>query len=77
MDRPLCVCHGEPMLRNGVRRFEHGKPRKTPLQDWRCAIERHERSRRRHHSLEHVAWSKRLLQMRRAHALWLRRQRTV
>jgi len=69
-DRPLCECHSEPMLRNGRYSWKDE-------QDWRCGVERREKARRRHESLEHVAWNKRLLQMRRAHALWYRRQRVT
>ncbi len=68
-DRPLCKCHGEPMLKNGIeRRYLNG-----PTQDWRCGHERRSHSQRTHDSLEHVAWNKRLLQMRAAHQRWRNR----
>lgn len=69
-DRPLCRCHGEPMLKNGRKTWREGFD-----QDWRCATERREKARRTHDALEHVAWSKRLLQMRRACAMHAKRQK--
>lgn len=69
-DRPLCKCHGEPMLRNGMEYRSL-----TPYQTWRCATERRAKAKRTYDALEHVAWSKRLLQMRRASATHSRRVR--
>ena len=71
-DRPLCKCHGEPMLKNGIDR------RKTrPYQSWRCARERREKARLYFERLEHLAYSRRLLQMRRAHAMKRQRMRAA
>lgn len=68
-DRPLCECHQEPMLKNGVeRRYSTG-----PTQTWRCATKAREKSRRTHDRLEHVSWSRRLMQMRAAHQRWANR----
>lgn len=70
-DRPLCKCHGEPMLKNGVeRRYVNG-----PKQTWRCGRQARDKARRVHDQLEHVAWSKRLLQMSRAHQRWVNRRK--
>jgi hypothetical protein len=74
--RPLCKCHGEPMVKNGIYRSFHGKP-VTPYQDWRCAIERRERAARFYDSLRGPKWSYRILQMRRQTALYKRRQRAA
>ncbi len=68
-ERPTCRCHDEPMLRNGIeRRYNTG-----PTQQWRCAVRAREKSKRIYDSLEHVAWSRRLLQMRAAHQRWANR----
>jgi hypothetical protein len=71
-DRPLCRCHGEPMLKNGLSTW-----RKEPTQEWRCATERRAKARRTYDELQHVAYSKRLLQMRRASATYKRRLRAA
>lgn len=71
--RPLCACHSEPMLKNGVERRYRG----IAKQEWRCAIERRAKARKYFEQLEHVAYNRRLLQMRRATAMQARRRRAV
>ena len=66
--RPLCACHGEPMLKNGME-YRWGPPKQT----WGCAIERRAKAQRTYDALEHVAFSKRMLQMRRASVMYRRR----
>lgn len=72
VERPLCKCHNLPMLKNGVERRWA-----VPRQAWGCPVERREKAKRTYDTLEHVAYSKRLLQMRRATAIYkLRKERS-
>lgn len=68
--RPLCRCHGEPMVGNGIE-----KRRGVPKQNWACAERRRENAKRNFEALDGVAYNKRLLQMRRQSALYKRRLR--
>ena len=74
LERPLCKCHGEPMVKDWIRRVSHGKPC-TPNQEFRCAVKKRIAAKKAYDELEGVAWSKRLLQMRRATAMHARRER--
>lgn len=67
MDRPVCKCHAEPMVKNGRHRSGN--------QAWACAERYRLKAARTYDQLTGVAYNRRLLQMRRACAMKRRRQK--
>ena len=65
-DKPLCRCHGEPMVKNGQNRGR---------QTFVCAIRKSAANRRFYEAEPGIAYNRRLLRMRRTKALLRRAAR--
>lgn len=62
MVRPLCKCHGEPMVRNGLQPV-------TRNLKWQCSIGNRKRVAAWHDNLDGVSYNLRIFKQRRFHAL--------